>query len=313
MEIGWFIILPVVREIMAVYTMRDRIRINRFSLGFAALLLTAALLVVWPRPHSYLVPAVVEAEQLQLLYAPFSGMITSLEIRRGDAVHSGQRLVSMASAELNAAVGELQIQEQIDSTELELLFLQNTVARIPEKTQQKLETESRLASLKRNAEQYQVRAAIDGLVAEWDKNLKPGMFAKKDQVFGRIIDPRHVYLVAYIPEAILLDPEPGDTVLFYPADGSKSIAGTIRKINNTAATEIPYAALTSEQQGDIPVVAENGRLVPLEARYLVEVTLEKTDFKVGQSGALRMKTKPGSTLVDLWNRAYRIMIRESNF
>ncbi len=105
-----------------------------------------------------------------------------------------------------------------------------------------------------------------------------------------------------------------DAVLFYSADGADGVPGVIRQVNSTKVENIPYPALTSEQQGDIPVVNKNGRLEPLEARYLVEIELKETaNLKVGQSGALRMKSLPGSTLGHLWQRAYNIIIRESNF
>ncbi len=313
-EVGWFIIMPVVSEMITIYKMREYIRINRFSVTFSALLLTATLLFVMPRSHSYYVPAVGESESIQLLYAPFAGVITSLDIERGQQVKRGDKVAELASAELNAALGNLKVQQRIDATELQLLFLRNRVEQIPAKNQQKLETESRLASLANNARQYQLYCAIDGVVAEWDMSLRSGDFVRKDQVFGRIIDPRHIYLAAYVPEERIFDVAVGDRVLFYASDGAKGVAGTVRLINGARVESIPYPALTSEQQGDIPVVNTNGRFEPLEARYLVEVELENTaDLQAGQSGALRMKSLPSSTLGNLWNRAYRVMIRESNF
>ncbi|PID76792.1 MAG: hypothetical protein CSB24_04755 [Deltaproteobacteria bacterium] len=255
----------------------------------------------------------MESENIQLLYAPFAGMITELGVERGSRVRQGDKLAELASAELNAALSDLQIQKRIDKTGLELLFLRNAVAQIPAKNQEKLETESRLASLKSNAEQYQLYSAIDGMVTEWDVTLRPGEFVRKDQVFGRIIDPGQLYLTAYVPEGKILYPAEGDKVIFYSAGSTKSVAGTIRRIGHTRVDNIPYPALTSEQQGDIPVSREGERLVPLETRFLVEVNLAENSLKAGQSGVLRMKTRPVSTLEELWSRAYRIIIRESNF
>lgn len=315
-EIGWFIVMPIAREIMTIGKMRKLIQITRSSAVFFALLFVALLWLVVPHRQSYYVPAVVEADNIQLLYAPFAGLVTGVNVQRDKEVRAGEVLLEIASPALDAAISSLSIQRHIDSRELELLFLRENFSAIPEKTQEQQETNSRLRSLQQNARQYQVPAQIPGRLVDWDTSLKTGSYVYQHQVFGRIVDMAGISVAAYLPEEKIMDVAVDDRVRFYPRSGGANMAGTISRIHPSKVHSIPFPALTSAKGGDIPVVESgSGEVTMLDTRYLVEIQFnaDSVGLVPGMSGEVRMKTRPVSVLQTMWNRAWKIMIRESNF
>ncbi len=315
-EIWWVILMPIVREVMGIIKMRRLIQKNRYSVVSFTLIMAALLWFIVPYPHNYYVPAVVVAERFQPLYAPFGGRITDIHAQRGKKVEQGEMILKISSPSLEAAIKTLSIQQHIDDEELQLFFLRQDLSQLPRKQKEQKKTVSELRSLRQNARQYKVSAQISGTMVEWDTRLKVGGHVCRDQVFGKIMDLDSLSVSAYFPEEKIMNPVVGDRAFFYPHTGEKIITGTIRKIHTSQVRTIPSIALTSEKGGDIPV-ANNGAggFTMLDARYLVEIELDTGHLNLtpGMSGEIRLKTRPVSVAHTLWNRAYNIIIRESNF
>ncbi len=315
-EIGWFVLLPVVREVVTIIKMRRLIQKNRYSVVFWTLAAAALLWFVVPRQHSYYVPAVVEAQNFQPLYAPFGGVVTRIAVQRGQRVEKEDMVLEIVSPSLESAIKTLAIQERIDNEEVQLLFLRENLSQMPEKKKEQQKTISRLRSLKQNAGQYRVAAKISGIVVEWDTSLRVGDYVRRDQVLGKIMDLDGLLVAAYLPEEKIMNPSVGDRAFFYPHTGGRRSTGIISKVHTSQVRSIPWPALTSEKGGDIPVVSNgSGEITMLDARFLVEIRLDKETpgLTPGMSGEIRLKTRPISLAHTLWNRAYKIIMRESSF
>ncbi|ACS79741.1 HlyD family efflux transporter periplasmic adaptor subunit [Maridesulfovibrio salexigens] len=314
-EVWWFIALPIVKEITSVIKMRKMLTFNARLVTSLLLLVSLAAWLVWPRSHTYYFPAVVEARNMQQIYAPFSGVVTEIKGSRGKKVRAGDEILSIASVPLRAEISELSLQEKILDKEAQLLFIQHNFSAIPEKEEEKHQVASRLQGIKKRQEFYNISAQVSGVITEWDRNLKAGQHVRQNQVFGRIVNPEDFYFAAYIPEdKVDLLSEEG-TVLFYPETGAEAVSGTIIKIGKSKTDSTRHIALTSLASGDIPATRDSyGNISLLEARYVVEISPDSPmGLPLGKSGKMRMQMVPRSYLIDMWHKVYRTLVRESNF
>jgi len=97
-EIGWFIVLPVWREIRAWQAIRKHAAVRPAVLIFLAAFLAALLVMPWP--HTVSMPAVLQRQNEVHVYAPQGGRVEEMAVRIGDTVRSGQLLVRLRSPEL---------------------------------------------------------------------------------------------------------------------------------------------------------------------------------------------------------------------
>ena len=96
-EIGWFIVLPVVGELKIWWSLRGAMRERRrgwLSVGGLACVM-AALFVPWSDRIS--LPAVLESTPHATIYAPAPGRIVELAVKEGRRVGVGDRLVTLES------------------------------------------------------------------------------------------------------------------------------------------------------------------------------------------------------------------------
>ena len=99
-EIGWFIVLPMVGELKIWWTLRGEIVERRrgwLSAGVLACII-AVLFVPWSDRIS--LPAVLESTPHATIYAPVPGRIVELEVKEGRRVGVGDRLVVLESPAL---------------------------------------------------------------------------------------------------------------------------------------------------------------------------------------------------------------------
>ncbi len=111
-ELGWFVALPVWREIAAWRQMRGALRWNGASRRSMALALAALLLVLLPIWGGLRAPAMLVAERAQRVYAPAAARVLAVHAKPGDSVRAGQLLIELESPDLQAQLARAQAQER---------------------------------------------------------------------------------------------------------------------------------------------------------------------------------------------------------
>ncbi|NLY41441.1 MAG: hypothetical protein GX055_07480 [Desulfovibrionales bacterium] len=109
-ELGWFIALPIWREIRAWHELRKQVRVRpRAVLLFFAL---AGIILFMPWPRTASMPAVLQLQDEVHVYAPHSGQVTDFAVQIGDQVRAGERLLHLQSPELerNLASSQLRLE-----------------------------------------------------------------------------------------------------------------------------------------------------------------------------------------------------------
>jgi len=116
-ELVWFVIAPIVREMAYLWARRGQVRIALVPVSLAVL---AAVAVVWIVPVSSQVtaPAIMHAENEQAVYAPVAGRINRIAVEQGQRVEAGDVLIVLDVPELGARSRQAEV--AIASTRSEL-------------------------------------------------------------------------------------------------------------------------------------------------------------------------------------------------
>lgn len=315
-EIGWFIVLPIVGELKIWWTLRGEIVEHRRGwLSAGALVCVLAMLFV-PWSDRISLPAVLESTPHATIYAPAPGRIVELMVNEGRQVRVGDRLVRLASPAL-----EKDMALTSKKIEVERMRVQRQFADREElaKHQVTLETlRARLSQLEGLLSQQQtlaLTAPIAGVVTDRAEALHVGQWINKQQPLAYVIDPEGEELHALAPETDVGYLRVGQSARFIPQGPDRSSleaqVAEIRNIDEHSFT-VPY--LLSVYGGDVPVREDaNHRWKPDTSVYRVTLRLVESPPRWNQAvrGTVLVKGPRISFARRAWEQSARIFIRES--
>lgn len=316
-EIWWFVVKPFVMEFSSVAGMRSRIRMTPFLSTVLGLLFISFAWAALPLERSIKVPAIIMPESLQIVYAPTHGAIRNIHVKKGDNVTEEQHIVDVVSWELNTQEKELQEQLALLEIERDNLELYDVGrAYLPQKLDQIQQTTTRLKGLEKEKEKQSIHAEISGKIIWWDDTLRDGRYVRENDILGRIANPQKIMIRAFVSEDQVSEISLSDQGVFQPISSASSVHGRIIGISPAKTEHMEHVALTSIANGVIPVVPDaNGRMRLLDSYYAVELapSPDSPRLLLGQSGMVRLTTKPRSLLLSWTRKAYRVILRESGF
>ena len=112
-EILWFILFPMLRELKVWFQRRQDVRVNPARIVALLVLGGVLLWTVLPMPAHVKVPAVIKARQFTELHAPLPARISDRLVVPGEVVTSGQLLVRLESDRLNYQQARLEEELQL--------------------------------------------------------------------------------------------------------------------------------------------------------------------------------------------------------
>jgi putative peptide zinc metalloprotease protein len=270
-EMGWFVTLPLLRELQAWRArwpaLRRSGRARRSAL--LAALLALALFLPWPaRVHG---SGLLQPQTRQALYAPPHARLDALPVRNGQAVPAGQPLLRLSSPELDlhaseAAARQDQLAWQSASSGLDAASRRDWLVFDDQLAFANAEQAAVAADLQR----YRPAALHDGVMVDVDPDLRPGEWLKTQEYLGELVTPGHWQVVSYVDEQAVRRIARGDRALFI-ADGlgAPALRLTVASIDRDASRILGEPELASVFGGDVLVREKNGTLYPEHAVYRV--------------------------------------------
>ncbi len=272
LEICWFIIMPVLRELKRWWSMKALIVKSRRSLVtllvFAAV--TAAMLVPWSTRIS--IPTFLSAAREIKLYPPFTAVLVNMNVATGSQVKKGDLLFKFASPELQKNMIQAKERQSLLQARLDRIGSdeQDRTARIV--LLNELETTRKeQRGLKRLLSDLEIRAQFDGRVVDLDPEIREGMWMNSAQPVAMLQGKAGVNVKGYVSEANLFRFAEGASADFIPEDPALGrMALVVDRISYAGAKRLdePYLALrfdgsiaTSEIDAD--------KLIPVDAYYSV--------------------------------------------
>ena len=318
-EIWFFIVRPLRNEIKhwpGLFSGMDTVRKKRWFVLLGVML----LILAFPFEQNIRLPAQVVDAEFTRIYPPVPARVAEVLVGHGQVVDKGAPLLRLVSPRLDfdlqqarSRLAEFQgklNQTAIDTDRLEeRLVLEQAVQRAA----------SEIQALQRTLDSLLIRSPGNGLVADMNSELLPGLWLSREQHLLTIRGGKQAHYIAWATEEQLsglsVDKQ---AVFFAPANVSmRAHPVRITKIERSAVSELqPYHA--SVHGGDIPVDAgQDGRLVPRQAIYRVHLTADGSGADWLPDQRLRGHVSIEGSSKTLAGMLFRVVagtfIRESGF
>jgi putative peptide zinc metalloprotease protein len=315
-EIGWFIVKPILTEIKQWQDLGIQ-HMSRFRKNLIfTILFGLSLLVFLPWSDSVYLPAIMEAEQHTVLFAPEAAQIDSILVKTGQPVAAGQILIKLQSPKLD---------EAISLSEKRLTYLQLHLQRASSSSQSSADIRvarqqwsaeaSRLNGLKHQQEQLQVRASFAGVIAEMATNLHPQRWIEPTLPLITLTAPDKASIEAIADKDALMAIAVGQTGEFVPEDIlHQKVAVQVEAIGSINLTELGRPYLASIYGGAIAVrKTAAAKLTPSHSAFTVKLTTDTPAPVQLQRGTAIIKAKPRSFAERIFENTAVLLIRESGF
>ncbi|KHT25821.1 HlyD family efflux transporter periplasmic adaptor subunit [Pectobacterium brasiliense] len=318
-EIGYFVVMPVVNEVREWSKRRKDYRMNRNMTTTLVVSAVVLLLLMIPWQRGVYAPALLRAEQQSSLYMPVPAMIQRIDVKVGQPVQAGQTLFTLSSDAL--AHEQKQLERQIATLNWQSTFQVFNKEAAGDHQRVKQEHEAalqKLQVLQRQSEQLTVRAPIDGVVADMTTPLETGEWLGQGEWLAVVTKPTGGLVEAFVSEKDWQRLRTGAKGTFYLQDVSRSsLPLTIVEIASTATRDLNAAPeLASIYGGDIATLSDAQRkLHPEQAVYRVLLSLPD-DYRAQPQvlrGTVVMEGEAQSLLIRGWKVVSAVLIRELSF
>jgi putative peptide zinc metalloprotease protein len=303
-EVGWFILWPITREVRIWCQRRSELTWNRQCSRTAVAATAVLLCLLVPIRHSISTPAVLVRAKAQGVYAAHPARIEAIDLHEGQSVAAGAILARLSSPELEyqlqmAAAEEVSLRWQVEQQSFnEELLKAGPALRV----QWKMAKEA-VEGLHAQAEQLTLRAPFDGQIADLNPELRSGEWLKGGERLFSVIGDTNVRGEAFVQESGLARIHEGaiaDFVADLPEQHRHRCVITGIDHINLATLDPPYAA--SIYGGSISSRKDStGAILPLAATF--RVRFENCE----SAGDIRRET-PGRVLLHGASESYAAQI-----
>jgi putative peptide zinc metalloprotease protein len=322
-EIGWFLVRPIVGEIAIWRRRLGGARPDRRAVISLSLLGVALVLFVVPWHRDLSAPALLRAGKQTTLYVAEPGQLLKLSVD-GTRVAAGNPVFVLASPTVayHKAVAVATL-EGVDTRMKGQSFDPEQAAMIGVGQQ---ELEGALATVDQVASQealLTVRAPFSGVLTDVPAGLRAGEWLPRREVLGMLIDPSSQIVEAYIGEADLGRVHPGARARFFPENGDAGVELAVVSVGSVSVRALDVPELASVYGGGVAVRKDSeNRLVPETAVYRAVLAPSPAGSGFAAAGgeplvpkrlrgSVRIEADRSSLLGRVYQRAVAVVIRES--
>jgi putative peptide zinc metalloprotease protein len=315
-EIGYFVIKPIVGEMMQWWKLRQPILRSSRTYGTLAIVLVALGLFVVPWSSAVHVPAVLEAAHVARVFPPRPARIVSVHAVPGQSVAQGDVLVRLEAPEISNE--QAIIKARFDSTNLRLNRQlvdrdDRNEALVLEST--KVALRARLEGLAREQAELEIRAPIAGVVGEFNPQLHAGRWLGVQDMIALVRSDVGARVVGYLGEADLWRVDAGARGRFVPEVAlAPAVDVVLTDIAVSSAGTLAIGDLALPNGGPIEVQADTRKgLIAASAHYLVTLSVDGVGSSpvATQRGRVHLTGRAESAAASLWRQVLRVLVRES--
>lgn len=317
-EIGFFIVLPIMREGRVWWQRRALFRFNINLVLTLALMGGLGLAIGVPWKTTIQAPAILLAGQEHAIYPPFGARLERVAATEGDKVSAGAPLFLLSAPDI--ALAQLQAERRIDTLRLQIQRergenqLRERGGILREQLAEALaERDGHVRELSR----LEISAAFDGVIADVGQGMVAGRWVAKDDRLALLISRKTAVIEAYLDAGDLGSISSGVRGKFYTeGDTGDPIPVTLQSIDTAATGRLARPYLASRFGGDLEVRADrSGALQP-------ELPIYRMILEPDRRGPPPRHVRRGWVVLDgpprrLFDRAWRtvaaVLIRESGF
>ncbi|MEL6505428.1 MAG: HlyD family efflux transporter periplasmic adaptor subunit [Pseudomonadota bacterium] len=320
-EIIWFILLPVYREMKEWWNMRELIVQKRRSMVTFAVFGLLALLLCLPLSRTVSVVGVMHAADEINVYAPYPAKLLTLNADNAQPVQQGDILAIFQSDELEL---------KIDLVRKHMVVLQKRIDRsgsLEADRANRLVLASELAGrqgelreLLLQKEQLVLRSPIDGTVADLPAAIHAGRFVDQSTPLFRLRSPERVKVAGMVHELHLERIGENSVATFYPDDpGLPAMDMRLDKISRVSARQFSFPSMADQFGGSVTTNVEASPRDGLDVQgsyYGLDFApVGGMDIQTDQTlrGVLHVAAAPKSLASRAYQQVASVLIRETGF
>ncbi|HRE87116.1 MAG TPA: HlyD family efflux transporter periplasmic adaptor subunit [Accumulibacter sp.] len=315
-EIAWFIVLPIWRELREWPALRKQM--PSWRKGFYALLGLFLLgLLFWPWQSAVHAPGWVFPDAQRVIYSPQPARLVAVHVRDGETVSRGQLLFELEAPELDDEALRATIMARAYARQAASLPVLNQrgEAQSAKAMQQARELRQQATAQAQAAERLLLTAPFSGSVRDLAEGLHPGTWVNSRLPLGRVVDASAWRGELLVDEQALARIAPGQPAQLYQTDlASAPLTGKVAAIDPLRVTRLPHPMLDANSGGPIVTHRDGERDVAVSALYRVSIALDPGARPVG--GALRhgrIEAEPQSLWQQWLRPLFAVLVRESGF
>jgi len=317
-EIYWFIMLPIIKEIKQWWLMRSEMRINKQTFRTTAILIITLMVLFLPWKSSMKIPAVYISEKYSKIYSPYPAKIKSVFITKDQEVEAGQNLIELYSPGLDKEINS--IRRKILLTKTKINRMSGTSGNMDEYltyNQRLIALQSELSGLTKTKEKLVIKAPNKGKVKDLVSLSNEMWVSNLDQLLG-IVHYGTGNVKAFIREEHIDRFQENTPAVFIPNDGDhKKIHLISSKLDLSSVNNLPYIALSSIHSGPIAIrnfTSGEYQYRPETAHYVADFKLvNKSSIKFELPGYVHVEGNRYSPFVKFFRNVFSVLIRESGF
>ena len=317
-EIYWFIMLPILKELKQWWMMRSEIKINKQSFRTISILIICLMILFLPWKSSMKIPAIYVSEKYSKIYAPYPAKIKEVFIVKEQEVDLGQNLIELYSPELDEEINS--IQRKIQLTKTKINRMSRTSGNMDEYLtyqQRFIALQSELSGLIKIREKLVIKAPNKGKVKDLASLSNNMWVSNLDQLLG-IVHYGTGNVKAFIKEEQIDRFQENTPAVFIPNDGDhKKIHLISKKLDLSAVNNLPYISLASIHNGPIGIrnfTSGEYQYRPETAYYVADFKLvNKSSIKFELPGYVHVEGNRYSPFVRFFRNVFSVLVRESGF
>ena len=272
-EIGWFVVLPIAREMAAIVGEKARWRWR--PLAWLILLMFIALLLwLLPIGRQVSAPALARASHDIAVFSPVSAQVVEVKVTNGQQVRRGDVLLHLGSPDLASRAERAHLRAEGYSAEAARVSASSAQLERRLITEQQLgEALADEAGATAELDALTLRAPYDGQIRDLPSDLTAGRWVNARHPLLRVVDNGASEIDAYLGENQIGAIAVGQPVRFYPtAPGLPVIDGTVSEIDSATGHAVRHPLLASPHGGGIVATqAARDTFVAHEAIYRVRI------------------------------------------
>ena len=317
-EIYWFIMLPIIKEMKQWWMMRSEMKLNKQTFRTISILIIALMVLFLPWKSSMKIPAVYISEKYSKIYSPYPAKIKSVFITKDQEVEAGQNLIELYSPGLDKEINS--IRRKILLTKTKINRMSGTSGNMDEYltyNQRLIALQSELSGLTKTKEKLVIKAPNKGKVKDLVSLSNEMWVSNLDQLLG-IVHYGTGNVKAFIREEQIDRFQENTPAVFIPNDGDhKKIHLISNKLDLSSVNNLPYVALASIHNGPIAIrnfTSGEYQYRPETAHYIADFKLvNQSTIKFELPGYVHVEGNRYSPFVRFFRNVFSVLIRESGF
>ena len=317
-EIYWFIMLPIIKEMKQWWLMRSEMKINKQTFRTTAILIITLMVLFLPWKSSMKIPAVYVSEKYSKIYSPYPAKIRSVFVTKDQEVEAGQNLIELYSPGLDQEINS--IRRKILLTKTKINRMSGTSGNMDEYltyNQRLIALQSELSGLTQTKEKLVIKAPNKGKVKDLVSLSSEMWVSNLDQLLG-IVHYGTGNVKAFIREEQIDRFQENTPAVFIPNDGDhKKIHLISNKLDLSSVNNLPYIALASIHNGPIAIrnfTSGEYQYRPETAHYVADFKLvNESRIKFELPGYVHVEGNRYSPFIRFFRNVFSVLIRESGF